>query len=282
MRQIEKSNKNVVDNKQLSKSLNLSWFSVVLLMGFALVLMAINGVFGPLAKVEFAPIDWSRPLAEQIDWLLLFNFALMMTLLIFGADLEKDLLIIIVGFFGGLYIEAWGTQTEIWRYYTDERPPWWIIPAWSMASLAIDRLVRILNRLTTRFQSNHKIFIVSYWLLLIPFFCLMVVFVYPTINKSLTIVSLVLGSLIILTPTDYRMAVLNFVAGASLGYFLELWGTTRECWIYYTNQQPPLFAVLAHGMAAVAFWRGGLLVKQAWIFFQLPRFNRNRDSLSDA
>jgi hypothetical protein len=46
-----------------------------------------------------------------------------------------------------------------------------------------------------------------------------------------------------------------------LGYFLELWGTTRECWTYYTFQTPPLFAVLAHGMAAVAFWRTGLLVK---------------------
>jgi hypothetical protein len=45
-----------------------------------------------------------------------------------------------------------------------------------------------------------------------------------------------------------------------LGYFLELWGTTRYCWLYYTRQTPPLFAVLAHGMAAVAFWRTALVV----------------------
>lgn len=244
--------------------------------------MAIRGVFGSIAEVEFVSFDWNRPLLEQIDWLLLFDFALMLTLLTFGADLEKDLLIIVVGFFGGLYIESWGTQTEIWRYYTDERPPWWIIPAWPMASLAIDRLVRMMNRFGKSLQSNHKVFVVSYWLLLIPFFCLMFVFVYPTINKSLTIVSLVLCVLIILTPMDYRIAVLNFIAGASLGYFLELWGTTRYCWIYYTEQQPPLFAVLAHGMAAVAFWRGGLLVKSFWKFFELPRFTRNRDSLRDA
>jgi hypothetical protein len=51
------------------------------------------------------------------------------------------------------------------------------------------------------------------------------------------------------------MAVLIFAAGAGLGYFLERWGTTRECWMYYTHQTPPLFAVLAHGLAAVAFWR---------------------------
>ena len=59
-----------------------------------------------------------------------------------------------------------------------------------------------------------------------------------------------------------QTAVLTFVAGAGLGYFLELWGTTRYCWMYYTRQTPPLFAVLAHGMAAVAFWRVGLLLKR--------------------
>ena len=67
---------------------------------------------------------------------------------------------------------------------------------------------------------------------------------------------------LILTPTDHRTATLTFLAGAGLGYYLELWGTTRECWTYYTFQKPPLFAVLAHGMAAVAFWRAGLVVKQ--------------------
>ena len=68
----------------------------------------------------------------------------------------------------------------------------------------------------------------------------------------------------ILRPVDQRMAFLVFTAGAGLGYFLELWGTTRECWIYYTGETPPFFAVLAHGMAAVAFWRTGLLVQHIW------------------
>jgi hypothetical protein len=67
--------------------------------------------------------------------------------------------------------------------------------------------------------------------------------------------------LLILTPTDHRFAFLTFLAGAGLGYFLEVWGTTRECWTYYTLEKPPLFAVLAHGMAAVAFWRAGLILK---------------------
>jgi hypothetical protein len=35
-----------------------------------------------------------------------------------------------------------------------------------------------------------------------------------------------------------------------------------HCWTYYTLETPPLFAVFAHGMAALAFWRSGLLVMQ--------------------
>jgi hypothetical protein len=88
-----------------------------------------------------------------------------------------------------------------------------------------------------------------------PFVVLLLVFVWPTIDKSLTVISLILCALLIATPKGFRTQAITFIAGSGLGYFLELWGTTRQCWTYYTQQTPPLFAVLAHGMAAVAFWR---------------------------
>lgn len=103
-----------------------------------------------------------------------------------------------------------------------------------------------------------------YWIVFASFLTLMLVFVAPTFDKSFTWLALLLSILLILTPTDHRYAILTFIAGSGLGYYLELWGTTRECWTYYTFQTPPLFAVLAHGMAAVAFWRAGLTVKTAW------------------
>jgi hypothetical protein len=176
-------------------------------------------------------------------------------------------LIVFVGICGGLAIESWGTQTNLWHYYTAERPPLWIIPAWPIASLSIDRITRLINWMIERLQSRYKFiihhssFIILYWMTFASFLILMLVFVSSTFDKSYTILSIILCVLLTLTPTDHRFALLTFIAGVGLGYFLELWGTTRECWTYYTLQKPPLFAVLAHGMAAVAFWRAGLLVK---------------------
>jgi hypothetical protein len=200
-------------------------------------------------------------------------------------------LIVFVGMVGGLVIEAWGTQTNLWHYYTAERPPLWIIPAWPIASLSIDRITRGLNWGVKRFLDTRSakrslvsngsevsevpevipsnswisfLFRIIYWVIFGAFFALMLYFVAPTFGKSYTVMALLLVALLTLTPTDYRYAVLTFLAGAGLGYFLELWGTTRQCWMYYTGQTPPFFAVVAHGMAAVAFWRAGLMVKWAW------------------
>jgi hypothetical protein len=89
----------------------------------------------------------------------------------------------------------------------------------------------------------------------------MLLFVRPTLDKSLTWMSLFLCLLLAASERDHRTALLTFITGAGLGYFLELWGTTRQCWLYYTLQTPPVFAVLAHGMAALAFWRAELLAQ---------------------
>ena len=254
--------------------------SSILLGGFFITVLLIVYIWWPLAVDYFAYVDWTGPWWRYIDWLLLGIFAFMSITIITRADLKTDLLIIFVGICGGLAIESWGTQTNLWFYYTDERPPLWIIPAWPIASLSIDRITRFLDWLVRRFTtestesmeilrssfavSSAVILKVLYWLTFASFISLMLIFIAPTFDKSFTWLSLTLCVLLILTPTDHRFALLTFVAGAGLGYYLELWGTTRQCWTYYTFQTPPLFAVLAHGMAAVAFWRAGLILKAVW------------------
>jgi len=239
-----------------------------------LTIFLIAYVWWPLAEEALQYVDWSGPWWRYLDRLLLGIFAFMSVTIIARADLKTDVLIIFVGICGGLAIESWGTQTNIWHYYTNERPPLWIIPAWPIASLSIDRITRVFVFLTTKvtkytrdFKRNSFVnfvpfvFKIFYWITFTLFLSLMLIFVSPTFDKSLTWFALILCILLILTPTDHRYAFLTFIAGSALGYYLELWGTTRECWTYYTNQTPPLFAVLAHGMAAVAFWRAGLMMK---------------------
>jgi hypothetical protein len=234
--------------------------SYFLLSAFLAVIALIIVVWWPLAEDYLGQINPAYPIWAQIDWLLIGIFLVMSILIMMGADLRTDAWIVLVATFGGLTIEAWGTQTVLWTYYTSERPPLWIVPAWPIATLAIDRIVRLLILLVRRVPAD--------WLerLFLPvlggFYLLMIYFTRRTLDKPFTWVALLLCALIILSPGSKRNALLIFAAGAGLGYFLELWGTTRGCWTYYTLETPPLFAVLAHGMAALAFARAGALVHE--------------------
>lgn len=255
--------------------------SYYLMSAFLFTVFLIAYIWWPLAEEALAYIDWDGPWWLYFDWLLVGIFIAMSVLIMAGADLKVDAWIVFVGLIGGLVIESWGTQTEIWWYYTAERPPMWIIPAWPIASLSIDRLVRIIKLWINSPQStikqcnnidlvtNHRRgtgntlrwSTILYWLIFPLFFVLMLSFVWPTIDQSLTIMAIFLVGFLIITPTHHQVAVLTFLAGAGLGFFLEYWGTTRECWTYYTLAKPPLFAILAHGMAAVAFWRTSLVLQ---------------------
>jgi hypothetical protein len=266
--------------------------SSVLLGGFFLVCGLIAYIWWPLALEALETVDWNGPWWLYMDWLLLGIFIFMSLTIIARANLGRDVLIVFVGMCGGLVIESWGTQTNLWHYFTAERPPLWIIPAWPIASLSIDRITRLLmwgldkasTKNTSTFEkqtskAEHPRFLeieyrTLYWIIFTGFFGLMLAFVAPTFGKSYTILALVLVALLTLTPTDHRYAVLTFLAGTGLGYFLELWGTTRQCWTYYTFQTPPFFAVLAHGMAAVAFWRAGLVVKLVWKKLAAPMLKK--------
>ena len=247
--------------------------STILLSGFFLVIFLIIYLWWPLAEQVLSFIKWNGPWWLYIDWLLIGIFLFMSFTIIARADLHTDGLIILVATIGGLVIESWGTQTSLWFYYTNERPPLWIVPAWPIATLSIDRITRALSYFLP--SDRPRLYRILYWSTFAIFYLLMLSFVAPTFNKSYTVLAILLCTLLIFTSTDFRISWLIFVAGTGLGYFLELWGTTRQCWTYYTFQTPPLFAVLAHGMAAFAFWRAGLLLR--WINLKLHGFFLRND-----
>ncbi len=239
--------------RRLAALLGWNRTSYWLMSSFILLLGVIVYAWWPLVVEYWAAYNPAYPFWVQFDWLLLGIFAAMSLLIMAGADLRRDLPLALVGLAGGLVIEAWGTQTRLWNYFTLERPPLWIIPAWPIAALSIDRLRSGLKRITERIPEAWVRG--AYWGVFLGFYALMLGFVWPTRGLSLTQMALFLCAFLIFTPVQKREMLLTFIGGSALGYFLERWGTTRQCWTYYTFQTPPLFAALAHGMASVAFWR---------------------------
>ena len=200
-------------------------------------------------------IDISR----GMDWLLVGIWAFMTAILCWNISAKRDLTRVAVGFVGGLVIESWGTVTSLWTYFTTERPPLWILPAWPVAALAIDRIAQALDSFWPARQEK-----LLWWLLMPPFFVLMARFITPTHHMPATWFAITAMVVVLLTVRNYREDNLLFIGGAMLGIFLEYWGTSRHCWNYYTLEIPPPEAALAHGFASVAFARGVALAEYLW------------------
>jgi len=262
--------------RALLASMRFTSSSGYMMSAFVLILLLIGYFWWPLAKTYLSYVSAGGNIWARLDWLLLGIFFSLSVLIMLGADLRKDAILFFVGLMGGLLIESWGTQTQLWTYFTEERPPLWIIPAWGLANLSIFRLVKFESAVFP--QENPRLYRWLYWIIFPVFLVMMYSFVWPTLDKSFTMIALILVQIIILTPTNHRLAVLIFIAGTGLGYFFERWGTTRYCWNYYTGQTPPPFSVLAHGLAAVAFWRAERYLRMiANMLLAKPRQVSDRD-----
>ena len=227
--------------------------SYVLLSGFLLLLFLIGYVWWPLLDEYLSQFNPEVSVWLQIDWLLIGNFLVMSVLIMLNADLKRDLPFAIIALTGGFIIEAWGTLSGLWTYYTFETPPLWIIPAWPIAALSVNRLYMITRYWVTRIPD--KWLSALYWPVFGGFYVLLWQFAWIGISHPLTWFALGFCGVVILTERDKRSAVLILTVGSILGYFLERWGTTRLCWTYHTGGMPPLITVLSHGMASVAIWR---------------------------
>ena len=203
----------------------------------------------------------------EMDWLLAFTWLAMAALLTWNVVPRRDLLLFAVGAAGGAVIEWWGTNTRLWSYFTAERPPLWILPAWPIAALSIDRLARLSERLLGEYEARRGRSIdprptkAAYYVCLPLFVVALVAFIRPSLDQLASRV--VIGIVLVVTfvRAEPRRDLSLFGAGSLLGVFLEYWGTSRECWTYYTHQLPPPVAIFAHGFASIAFARGFDLVE---------------------
>lgn len=224
-----------------------------ILGGVLIVLFLIGYVWRPLLEEYLSYFNREISIWRQIDWLLIGNFLLMSVLITLNADIRSDLPYLIIALGGGFIIEAWGTQSGLWTYYTLEKPPLWIIPAWPIAALSVKRAYTLTVRHLQRIPDDW--FHWLYWPVFGFFYLLLLDFVWPTIRHPLTLFALLMCAFVIVIGRNYKGKLVVFILGSVLGYFLERWGTTRLCWVYYTGGTPPFFTVLAHGMASVAIFQ---------------------------
>ena len=215
-------------------------------------------------------IEWDEPM----DWLLVGIWAVMAALLSWRVDPVKDLPLLFVGLLGGFVIEWWGTESLLWVYYTRERPPLWILPAWPISALAIVRIYHMIRGALPKIERLWP----AYWLVIPCFVAAMTHFLWVRIQVPASQVVVGLMVVVALVGAKPKRDLPLFLAGAALGFFLEYWGTTRFCWTYYTRAKPPIQAVFAHGFATVAFARGvqGLFLMKRLGEGLLDRFRTSR------
>ncbi len=103
----------------------------------------------------------------RVLWLLgevvLFGGILILTMRVIPTKItpQKDATMFLIACIGGFLIESWGTQTGLWTYYTKETPPLWIIPAWPLGTLIIDRMSVQAKEKYGRFVGDRAIY--GYW-----------------------------------------------------------------------------------------------------------------------
>jgi hypothetical protein len=162
------------------------------------------------------------------------------------ANPRKDSLIFAFGCLFGWIAEAWGTRAGVWRYYTGETPPLWIVPAWGLAGLVIDRASRAAERRfspgwTPRAQAS------GYYTLACAFAASFALFVFPASAQASSLglfAAFLAGLLIRPRPSDFWL----FATGAACVFFADFWGVTNRCWAYHT-QRPGNPAGAAEGIA---------------------------------
>lgn len=195
---------------------------------------------------------WRMILAQNLrDGLLWSIWGVMTVLACWRVRLRTDAVFAFTGGVGGFLIEWWGTNTGVWHYFTHDRPPLFILPAWMVSAVVI-------NRVGTAWvpavpESRKTALEVAYWVILCGFTVAMVRFLWPFVESPLTWGFIAVTVSIPWVARRPSEDLLLFGAGTLAGVFFEYWGTSRQCWTYYTGEVPPWVAVFAHGFAAVAF-----------------------------
>jgi hypothetical protein len=196
----------------------------------------------------------------------LFGSIILLTLRAIPKRIEpkKDILLLAIAAAAGWLAEAWGTRLGLWKYYTKEAPPLWIVPAWPLGTLVIDRMSDHARRLLEG-RLSERTASALYWLLALATAAVFAAFARPALSHPATLaLGAALAAAFAVKP-NAREALPFLLTGFACVFFADLWGTTNNCWRYYLRSDhywSRIFLGVGFGMAfdtAVVFlcWRLG-------------------------
>ncbi len=156
----------------------------------------------------------------------------------------RDAAVLLLGLAAGWAAEAWGTRLGLWHYYTGERPPLWIVPAWPLGAALIERLG---ERARARWGAAPRS---AYWAasLAVAAYCL--AFSRPWLDRPVGWLGAVAAGAALLAVPEPAEDFWLLAAGLACVFFADLWGTTNGCWAYWLRHEPfGLIRGIAFGMA---------------------------------
>jgi hypothetical protein len=141
---------------------------------------------------------------------------------------RHDAFVFLAAAAAGWAAEAWGTRHGLWSYYTSERPPLWIVPAWPLGAAFVERVGERLRQRRGSAPAG------AYWALSAATLAVVAGFCAPRgawAGVAVVAAALTLGA----RP---ERDAWTLAAGLGCVLFADFWGTTNGCWHYYLHGQP--------------------------------------------
>lgn len=212
------------------------YLTLMILVFAGLVLLRTDLVTGAWnATLASLSAGWG-PGLKVIFEIVLFAYILFLTAraLSLAAAPAKDCLIVLMVSCSGYLAETWGTHSGLWTYYTGEKPPLWIIPAWSMGALVVKNIAHRAGETGGVLANLNSDRLYRAWVVL--FYCIFIPFIAAKLSAAECILPVVLTAAVLFPGREHRKRDISVLfAGAFCVVWADLWGTTNHCWTYHTQ-----------------------------------------------
>lgn len=167
-----------------------------------------------------------------------------------GADPRRDFLRAAIALAAGWLAEAWGTRLSLWRYYTAEAPPLWIVPAWALGAVVVRRTADAWAPRVAAWPEFPRL--TAHIAVGLLMFAVTLAFSWPTVSQPATLAVLAACAAALLWRADPARDLPVLLAGAVCVLFADTWGTTNNCWRYWLQRPygtPGLAAGVLFGLS---------------------------------